>query len=818
MALITTLMLLLLAWHFTIQEAAHQKATQEVQTWLESMGAQASKIHFRMLRGTLSISHIKVDVSGHDLLIQSLMIKGNLASLTSHKPLLHQVVIRQASWQRQDGAKLWQTQHVKLPPSLQTIFRHAKHIRILQSSIQNETSEEAIYIHHIDVSGPIENRVLRGQGYIQQQPQTWVLEAHFPIDFKQQTGQFSYTLQDVLHQVDWSGAWSQQNMQVHIVQTDLTAITAYPEQTASLDIRLLQQDTAWQGEVQAHLWLIDNPDISSRISGQAKVQGDIDDWIWRSEQLIAVDTTFKKHQSSIQNITFEQLHIDTKLRQFKAAKTTLNQVQLSLNVQDVLSRKTTWQVDLKNVVVQGLNTQLQLAEGQVNVIDLAGTARISPTSMYIDVQSQQGDASWHIYHQGVASLLYVRAKHVPLLQIRALLPAPIAHKATTLQGETSLRLQLQPWHDWQVKGKASISNMLLAWDSQQFSAKDVTLRLQQANRLGHVQVSSLQIKQWDLLLPLTPRQAWTTSSNLDDWLGLSWNIQRANLRDGSIALGQPEQVWFEQVQLQLQSWQSTTPATLDLSAVFGLSPLQLHMQLQSKDGKMVWQDLSMRSKHANLFALSDWLTLSGFAGIEKGHGSLLLQAKQDSAGIVGKVNASFNQLTFEDGQAEQDYLSAQLAYPMQRYAEQAKYGKLGLNTAFQGESNWSLLAGQALLQQLKDQRPTSTAKRKKSLQRTHLSSISLHEKRKFSHNERLRLRDIAAQFKAMRGVRLELVPDLGTAELSPLLQQHITQTQQQIVTFLAQQGIQTRLMYPVRAQAKHRSTGSAGAIHLYAVQ
>ena len=131
------LLLLLIAWHYSIQVTAHNTARNQVTSWLQSMGASAEHIDFRMLRGALTINNIKASYLGGDLFIQQLFIKGNPASITSEQPLLQQVIINHASYNANGFNKTWQPQQMVFPDTLARIFYHAKHVQLIQSDIKH---------------------------------------------------------------------------------------------------------------------------------------------------------------------------------------------------------------------------------------------------------------------------------------------------------------------------------------------------------------------------------------------------------------------------------------------------------------------------------------------------------------------------------------------------------------------------------------------------------------------------------------------------------------------------------------------------------
>ena len=243
-----------------------------------------------------------------------------------------------------------------------------------------------------------------------------------------------------------------------------------------------------------------------------------------------------------------------------------------------------------------------------------------------------------------------------------------------------------------------------------------------------------------------------------------------------------------------------------MDAEFGMVPLQANMVLtQNPYGQMQWASINIETKHANVFALSEWLQLSGLPLIEKGHASLSLKAKKIGSDTQGKATLTLRHMHTADHQTSSTpALSTLINQPR----------STTIKIPFQGQGDWTTLLAQAALKQTANSAPSISTKTEVK----RLGSIRIHQGKSLTQNERSRLRQMIKQAKFKPKFHMELTPDLGTAELTPHMRQQIHHTQLMIKSFMAPRGIKAQNIYLVMAQEKHSSTGSAGAIHINLVK
>jgi hypothetical protein len=301
---------------------------------------------------------------------------------------------------------------------------------------------------------------------------------------------------------------------------------------------------------------------------------------------------------------------------------------------------------------------------------------------------------------------------------------------------------------------------------------------------------------------------------LENWLRIPWQLQHVRFQDGSINIG-GERPWFSHADLQVFNWQ-TQSARLTFQGDFGLSTLRATMRLQP-DARhiMRWKTIQLSLKHANLFALSPWLSISGLPTLDMGQFSIQMRASKNPD-IKGTADISFSHLQCTTLNAQQDFLLQTTGYTGQDMIQRLEQKhQIRFHLDFQGAATQDLgqVMGQALLQATTDKLAHAQPVKPDSISRQVLGNIRIHHKEPLSHNERTRLRQMIK--RARHGGHIELLPDLGTSELTTQLETQIYQTQAMIKQFMSKHGIKPQNIYLVAARDKHHSISSTASIHIH---
>lgn len=802
-------MLLLLAWHFSIQAAAHQATLVQVRAWMKEMGATAGTVQFRLLRGALTIHHVKATVQGNPLEIGYLFIKGNPTSITSNQPMLQRIDVENIRLNVQGLPQSWQELNLDLPSSLQTIFRYAKVITFHQGIITNLKDSPDIHLQNLHISGSAKDRYMQGSGFSDNPDQTWQLNNNVPENIARINGEINANYQGGKINLSWSGAWQTHNMKVAFERTTATQ--------SSIKAVLHQDHQHWVGDINTLAWPIDFTAGHSNITGHLQFIGSTKSWQMRSDKIQWDNTSFFHHKTTVQSMLSHGFAINNHEKTLNIQRLDIQGMSLQLATNQPILPTTAWLISAPNINIQGLNTTIIAAQEPVFLPVLSGTAHLQKRKLLFDVSSPaDGHQFWRIqgYKQG---LVHVSALDIPLWRLRNLMPQPIQRQALSMQGTTSLDLNLLPDQAWLTTGTVLISDLTLASETQSFKAQQLQLEIQQANNQG-VQQAKLYAKQWDMAFPLTPRQAWSHSSHLDEWAKIPWTFQDLAFEDGKITIGHEKHVWVQHTQLNLQNWQNASiPATLQLTGDIDIAPIKASMTLQQNEEKtMQWQHMSLSIRDANLFNLHAWSAISQIPQVEKGHLSLNVEAKQAHQHIQGHADMVLDHLHVIEPTPKEDFLQQQLGYPTQRILQQLNNKQsLRISNDFIGIQSWDALMAQALLVDVQNKlaQPSTPNSNNKPTHKF-LGSLRIHKSKALSHNERTRLRKMIKVIKKHKHAYVELTPDLGTAKLNDELLEQIRQTQSSIKLFLHQRGIKLKQIYALWPQEKHHSPRDVGAIHI----
>lgn len=807
---VAVLTLLLLAWHYSIQAAAHDAAIVQVRTWLQNMNASAGKVQFHLLRGALTIKNINTNIQGSTLSISTLMIQGNPASITSTQPQIQNLQIQGFTWDASPLAEHWQKLNINPPQVLQHLFRYAKRITIKNGQASYQDGDMQISLQSLHVSGSADERKIDGQGTFSHKDDSgeWHIESFVPANTAQQTGKLIAQGAISNLNLNWAGAWQHENMRVTLNQHD-------EHNDAQLSVLLQQDKQQWQGDIQAQAWAVQTAQFESLISGAFQWSGTPQAWQLQSKKVLWHELVLLNHQTTAQTMVTHDLNINQAQQSIQVARVDIEDASTTISTARPLF-KPSWQWDIANINVQELFITADKNNASINIPPMHGIASIQNNVLTLDISQQVNENEfWRIRSGGSGKnqTLHLSASHVPLKQMRNLLPEPIRSKAYTVNGLLWLKLNTQPHQQWHTTGKAYISDVTLASKNQTFSAQDVELTIQDADITG-VKQANLNINAWMMQLPMTPRQAWSTTSHLEAWAKIPWSFDNIHLNQGKVVVGNQNNTWLSQTSIHISDWQRNKPAQFSLKGKMGFSPLSVNMVLQQEDNVMQWQNLDLNVQHANLFFLEDWLALSALPYITQGHASLTVKAQQQQGAVQGQVDLKLHHLQLLSEQ-QPNFLEQTLQLSNLDIAERFQH----LQATYQGDASWSELAAQALLQKALAEpklNPKNNAAKNDNIQ--HLGSLRIQQDIRLSLNERTRLRRIIKKVKQHKDAIIAITPDIGTTKLTPEFRQQILATQAVIQSFMNRRGIKRKNIYLILPQEKHQSTRDVSAVHINLIQ
>jgi len=807
LAIVAMLTLILLAWHFSIQAAAHDAAISQVRVWLKGMGATAGRVQFRLLRGALTIENINLNIWDAPLTIESLFIKGNPASITTSTPQLQYIRIQNMFYQAPAAQEKWQDISFQLPSTIQTIFRYAKDIDVFNSVFYDLAHYSTLSLEQLQVSGPTTLRKIDGHGTLQYHEEhgTWQTENYFPAKVSEQSGNFLAVSPNHQAELTWNGSWEKQNMQLAFNHQDT-------DTNASLGGKLTQYKNEWRGNIQTQAWPIHLPNMESLLSGQMSLSGQPNAWQLKSDKLEWEETLFVSEQSFIQSMTSYGVSMYSHENNIRIQR--LDMFDTNIVVSTALPfLKSTWHLDIPSINLHELYTTFEHAENVTSLPPMSGVASIKHGQLTFDISEQEDESQfWRIHGQANKQVTLI-ANHIPLFHLRNLLPSPLLNQTSSIQGALNLTLQIEPDNHWQTSGAIAVSDLSLSFRNQIFSAGMFEMSILNADETG-VHNSTISANNWSIQLPLTPKQAWAEHSHLDSWAQIPWGINHAELTDGKVLIGNIDHLWLTETDMVLNHWHTQATAELALRAKIGLAPFQSRMHfIKNENQFMQWQKLSIAFEGADMFFLEDWLQLSNLPLPSQGHFSLLLSATQNDAAITGDIDLQLQRIHLLDSGSK--HLQQELNYPI----EKSPMKFVRIHTPFAGEGDWSSLAGHALLASAKaglDKQPQNK-KADKMIQKR-LGSLRIQQDIRLSLNERTRLRKLIQAFKNKKHFIIELTPDIGTSPLTPKLKKQVIQTQYAIQTFMQERGISRNHIFTILPQPKHHSNSDVGAVHINLVE
>ena len=810
LAAVAVLTLLLMAWHFSIQAAAHDAAIVQVRAWLTSMNATAGTVQFRLLRGALTIENIKANMHGSPISIKTLFIQGNPASITTSKPLLQRIDIQGLTLNasQMDLAELERIAH--LPNSLDAIFKHAKHMTLTDSKLINLAQHNQINITILNMTGNTENREIYGQGAFvranQIQTGTWYLESFIPQDTAQQSGKIIAESPMFNTDIYWQGAWKHENMTIN-VQASGSSLDA------NLQVALHQDQQQWKGTLQSESWAMSYAGAESLVTGSANVIGTLSSWQLSSDKLLWQETTMPSHHAFIQDMTSHGLHINSSEKSIRIQRMDITDSNIAISTSQPLPQPD-WQWNIASINIQDLYIALAKAEESISLPSMHGTASFHDSMLALDI-SQHADAQqfWRIRSRK-GNTFHISASHVPLISLRNILPEPIRSQSYEMEGAVGLELSVSPSNTWETSGKVSVSNLKLASKNQRFLANTLRLQIHQAN-LDGVQQSELHIENWMMQFPLTPRQAWSNTSHLDEWAKVPWLFKHIYMRNGQVVIGKQENIWLDHTNISIENWRTKNPTSITLSADMGLAPMVATMTLTQVPEKNIrWQSIELDFNHANMFFLEDWLRISEMPRVSQGHFSVSLSAQRDEENIQGHVDLKLHRVHLLHEPS-----STFLGNVLNNSVPDLPTNIHHLQASFSGNGDWSGLAAQALLKVAKEKisQNNDGASQSKATE-TRLGSLRIQHDIRLSLNERTRLRRIIKTIKQHNHAMITLTPNLGTAELTSELRHKVMQTQTVIKQFMSKRGIKHHNIYAVLPQEKHQSRSDISSVHINLIQ
>jgi len=467
----------------------------------------------------------------------------------------------------------------------------------------------------------------------------------------------------------------------------------------------------------------------------------------------------------------------------------------------------------------------------------------------------------------------LKAGHVPVVRLRPLLPdisLPGEKGVPEYSGYADFTLQMaQDTDALHVNGNAALHDVRMIQGGDQLSAARIDVDIADAGSDGARRLSRVALQNWQYQMALRPlprltqpAQAAVVAQSVDiaspdvepagvsgeapdapvvtvappgedgqDSPGeesaapsatspaLNWEVAEITAENGRISLGQPDALIAGQLLLRVHHLANGGLSPYSLSGELGDGDLLSQGEVQLQPGFLMASKTSVQN--ALPFVFNDWMQLSGMPRFVRGRLNAVLHVAPDGPpsgrAYAGKLTIGLYQGAMEPGAFTEDPMVQRAGYSAKGLFERLNSRRrLRLAIPFKGSWEHSSLTerlGEAGLDELKQaaaKAPVTETQSEPPVVK--LTRLRLQGKRGFSHNERLRLRNMAKALMANKSLIVELTPQLGTASLDAEMVGRVVYSQRLVERFLRHMGVAAKRIFPVWPQQKHRHGDAPGLL------
>jgi hypothetical protein len=300
---------------------------------------------------------------------------------------------------------------------------------------------------------------------------------------------------------------------------------------------------------------------------------------------------------------------------------------------------------------------------------------------------------------------------------------------------------------------------------------------------------------------------------------LNWEVDELIAENGRISLGQPDALIAENLLLRVHHVSKGELSPFTLSGDFASGDVRSQGKLQLQPAFSLISKTTV--SHALPFAFNNWMQLSGMPRFVRGRVNANLRVDADDSAAegayTGKLIIGLYQGVLETGAFPEDPMLQRTGYRAQDLLERLNASRyIKLSIPVQGVWDGALLtdtlgeAGMAVLKKAGvEARPVA---KQTEPQVSKVTRLRLRVGRGFSHNERVRLRQMARALLKDKKLIVELTPQLGTASLDAEMIARVLKNQQKVEQYLNKLGIGSRRIYPVWPQAEHQRGDAPGLL------
>jgi len=532
-------------------------------------------------------------------------------------------------------------------------------------------------------------------------------------------------------------------------------------------------------------------------------------------------------------------------------------------------------LQIEDLKLERIRAQLLFADGSGIVLpELRGSGRLASgppeglSAWHLSLASAADEADlagggegekWMLEARGDLSADWqakVKGAHVPVVRLRPLMPRialPGEQGVPEYSGHADFQLQLRPIEEGiQLEGHAVLQDVRMMQGGDQLTATRIEADITEAGSNGRRRLSRLELSDWHYQMALRPLPrinalpqtmsdsvpAAASASDADaassakkagnivdvsestaPMRAFNWEIEELVAQDGRISLGQADALIAGDMLLRVHHLAGGLPAHFTLSGTFADGELQAVGKLVLQPGLLL--DAKLDVSNALPFVFNDWMRLSGMPGFVRGRmdarfsiapvGPVLLGA------YGGKLSISLHQGALAAGAFPDDPMLQRTGYSSLGLLERLNASRrVSLAIPFHGAWPTSSLAGnlgEAGLAVLKSAAArTSAATGRAEIVVAKLTRLRLQGKRGFSHNERVRLRQMAKALLADPSLIVELTPQLGTAQPDADMTARVRFSQRLVEDYLRKFGVAGKRIFPVWPQSRHQRGDAPGLL------
>jgi len=598
----------------------------------------------------------------------------------------------------------------------------------------------------------------------------------------------------------------------------------------------------WQGHAGA--WHITSPHGSiHNATFTASINNDDQAQSWHAKQLQYHDASLHtgNHRLHLARLAIHQGNIRLRLPPHPASTDQQTNQHTEDNIQ-------AWHISIDKIVTQQLDLSLALAQGKIRLPSLHGssswpTGQALVFKLHTNNQNPQANSAekntetpvWHLQGslpgslpvESATAILNIRAEHVPLAQLRPLLPLQHAsHGTVSLSGQASLHATISVQQGlWQMHGKASAQGIHLSHGGNTWQADQLQLTFGPVGMgLERQKVASMLAQHWQYtaaLHPLPPpdqgqsqnpdnhadsgknqpQPTWWATALRDNHL----DIGQMAWTQGSISVGQPTSIWVDQANLTIHHIQPGQYAQISLDGQLSGGDLQL---------QGAWNMLSERpdfhgtaSLHAATpFFLHDWMNASAMPRLMRGRLSAHLDVHNDPDRNHYRSNIAlyFRQGIVEAGTFAADPMLARTGLSTADTIHQLASEHGDIKLSYQLAGSWQdqplnlnrLGMGLQHAAITKLQHTQQPPKQKDTIPHVE-TRIRLHHGEPLSMNERSRIFNIIRKLRQHPTMLLDMKVEWGGSNITPDKQRRIQRTQDLIERYMAYRKIDRNRIYPL---------------------